>query len=81
MSITLSLPNLYGWVLLSACFMGFSILIIGFFFAGRARSRIFSEAYMKENFGKQTLGNHRQGNQRRRLSRYRQRILFSQSRL
>ncbi len=55
MSITLSLPNLYGWVLLSACFMGFSILVIGFFFAGRARSRIFSEAYMKENFGKQHL--------------------------
>ena len=55
MSITLSLPNLYGWVLLSACLMGFSILVIGFFFAGRARSRIFSETYMKQNFGKDHL--------------------------
>jgi hypothetical protein len=42
MTITLALPNLYGYVLGSAAIMGFSILLIGFFVAGRVRGKIFT---------------------------------------
>jgi hypothetical protein len=45
----------YGWVLLVASLMGFSILVIGFLFPGRARSGIFTETFMKENFGSEHL--------------------------
>jgi hypothetical protein len=31
--------------------MGLSILIIGFAISGRTRSNIFTEEYMKQNFG------------------------------
>ena len=31
--------------------MGLSILLVGFFFAGRIRNQIFTEQYLKENFG------------------------------
>lgn len=51
MSFTLTLPNLYGYVLLCGTLMGVSTIIFGFFFAGRVRSRTFTEEYMKQNFG------------------------------
>lgn len=31
--------------------MAFSCLLIGFFFAGMARGKVYTEKYMKENFG------------------------------
>jgi hypothetical protein len=43
MNNAIILPNEYGWVLLVAAVMGFSILIVGFAFAGRVRSSIFTE--------------------------------------
>ena len=46
-----SIPQEYGWVLLSACIMGFSVIIMGFIFAHGARSKVFTEEFMKENFG------------------------------
>lgn len=46
-----TLPQEFGWVLLSAVVMGLSCLMIGFIFAGGPRGKIFSEQYMKENFG------------------------------
>jgi hypothetical protein len=51
MSVTVNLPNEYGYVLLCAAIMGFSILLVGFFIAGRVRGKIFTEAYLKQNFG------------------------------
>lgn len=50
MTVTVNLPNLYGYVLLCASVMGLEVIIIGFL-AGRARSKVFSESYMKTNFG------------------------------
>ncbi len=51
MAVTLNLPNLYGYVLLCAAIMGFEVIFIGFLIAGRARSKTFTEEYMKANFG------------------------------
>lgn len=51
MAFTFSLPNEYGYVLLCAAVMGFSVILVGFIFAGRARGKIFTETYMKQNFG------------------------------
>ena len=45
------IPAGYGWVLLSAAIMSFSCLMIGFIFAGGARKDVFTEEYMKKNFG------------------------------
>lgn len=53
MSPLLGLPALYGYVLLTSAIMGFSILLIGFFVAGRVRERVFSKEYLKANFGEQ----------------------------
>lgn len=55
MSFTVNLPPEYGWVLLCAAVMGFSIILIGFLFPGRARGKIFTETYMKQNFGAEHL--------------------------
>jgi hypothetical protein len=38
-----SLPTEYGYVLLCAAAMGLSVILIGFFFAGKVRNRIFNE--------------------------------------
>lgn len=38
-----SLPDEYGYVLLCAAGMAFSVILIGFLFAGRVRGKIFSE--------------------------------------
>lgn len=45
------LPNEYGYVLLSAAVMGLSVILVGFIFAGRIRGKIFTEEYMKKNYG------------------------------
>jgi hypothetical protein len=47
MAIALDLSPDYGWVLLCATVMGFSILVIGFVIPGRARGQVFTEQYMK----------------------------------
>lgn len=51
MSISLYITQDYGYVLLCAAVMAFSIILIGFFFPGRARGKIFTEEYLKQNFG------------------------------
>ena len=59
-TMTAMLPDEFGYVLLSAAIMGFSILLVGFFFAGRVRGKVFTEEYMKKNFGsehQQVTGN------------------------
>jgi len=38
-----SLAPEYGYVLLCAVGMAFSVILIGFFFAGRIRGKVFSE--------------------------------------
>jgi hypothetical protein len=47
MSIAFTLSPEYGWVLLCAAVMGFSILVVGFIFPSRARNQVFTEQYMK----------------------------------
>ena len=46
-----NLPEEYGWVLLCACIMGLSVILMGFIFASGARSKVFTEDFMNENFG------------------------------
>lgn len=46
-----NLPEDYGWVLLVASIMALSCILIGFIFAGGARSKAFTEEFMKTNFG------------------------------
>ena len=48
-----SLPQEYGWVLLCACVMGLSVILMGFIFASGARSKVFTEDFMKTNFGQE----------------------------
>ena len=43
-------PN-YGWVLLVASIIAFSIILFSFIFPGRLRKTIFNEEFMKSNFG------------------------------
>ena len=43
----LSISQEYGWVLLCACLMGFTVIIMGFIFAHGARSKVFTEEFMK----------------------------------
>ena len=50
-TFVLNLPAEFGWVLLTALLMGLSCILIGFFFAGRVRGQIFTQEYLKENFG------------------------------
>lgn len=47
----LNLPVEFGWVLLSAVLMGLSCIVVGFIFAGGARGKVFTEQYLKENYG------------------------------
>lgn len=51
MTLTLIIDPTYGYVLLSAAVMAFSIIIIGFAFPGATRNSVFTEEYMKQNFG------------------------------
>jgi len=51
--MSFELPDQFGWVLLCASLMAFSILLIGFFIPGRVRNNIFTEDYMKRHFGTQ----------------------------
>lgn len=51
MSFTITFDPAYGYVLLSAAIMAFSIIIIGFAFPGATRTSVFTEEYMKQNFG------------------------------
>ena len=43
----LSIPQEYGWVLLCACVMGFTVILIGFIFAHGSRAKVFTEEFMK----------------------------------
>ena len=47
------IPPDYGWVLLSASVMSLSCLLVGFIFAGGARAKVFTEEFMKKNFGEE----------------------------
>lgn len=50
-SFTLPLTTDYGYVLIVGVFIAFEVLLIGFLFPGRARGDIFTEEFMKTNFG------------------------------
>ena len=45
------LPADYGYVLIVAALIAFEIISIGFMFPGRLRGTIFTEEFMKQNFG------------------------------
>jgi hypothetical protein len=51
MAVSEVLPPEYGWVLLVAVLYGFECLVVGFGVAGRIRGKVFTEEYMKQNFG------------------------------
>jgi hypothetical protein len=37
------LPSDYGWVVIAAAVLAFELLVIGFLFPGRARSKAFTQ--------------------------------------
>ena len=45
------LPANYGYVLIVAAVIALEILLIGFIFPGRVRGTVFTEEFMKQNFG------------------------------
>ena len=47
----LTIPAGYGLVLLTGAIMSFSIIVIGFIFAGGARAKAFPHQFLKDNFG------------------------------
>ena len=47
------IPSDYGWVLLSAAVMSLSCLLVGFIFGGGARAKVFTQEYLKKNFGEE----------------------------
>ncbi len=49
--LTFSLSSDYGYVLLASVLLAFELLLIGFLFPGRVRGEVFTEEYMKKNFG------------------------------
>lgn len=53
MNVEFGLSSDYGWVLVCASVMAFSLILIGFFVPGRVRGSTFTEDYMKKNFGSQ----------------------------
>lgn len=42
-------PN-FGLVIISCALIAFEIMLIGFFVVGRARSRVFTKQFLKDNF-------------------------------
>ena len=52
-SFTLPITSDYGYVLIVAVAIAFEILLIGFAFPGKVRGEIFTEEYMKSNFGEE----------------------------
>jgi hypothetical protein len=44
----LALAPEYGYVLIAAAVLAFECIIIGFLTAGRARGKVFTEAFMKQ---------------------------------
>lgn len=49
--MTFVLPNNYGYVLIVASLIALEIVLIGFLFPGRVREAVFTEEFMKQNFG------------------------------
>ena len=52
-TFTLDLADEYGWVLLCSAVMAFSVILVGFIFAGSARTKAFTEEFMRENFNQE----------------------------
>lgn len=52
-TFTLPITSDYGYVLIVAVAIAFEILVIGFAFPGMMRGKIFTEEYMKSNFGEE----------------------------
>ena len=52
-AVVFAIPADYGWVLLSAAIMSFSVLLIGFIFAGGARAKVFTQEFLNKHFGEQ----------------------------
>lgn len=50
-TVNFILPANYGYVLIVAAVLAFEIILIGFVFPGRARGTIFTEEFLKQNFG------------------------------
>jgi hypothetical protein len=48
---TFTISTDYGYVLLVGALIAFEILLIGFIFPGRVREEVFSEDFMRKNFG------------------------------
>lgn len=46
-----TLPSEYGYVLIVGVVLAFEVLLIGFLFPGKIRGEIFTEEFMKTNFG------------------------------
>lgn len=51
--MTIAIGPEYGWVLLVAVLMGLSCIVIGFMFGGAPRYKVYTEEYMRKNFGEE----------------------------
>ena len=52
-TLTVTLPDTYGYVLIVAVVIALEVLLIGFAFPGKIRGEVFTEEYLKNNFGQQ----------------------------
>ena len=48
---TFTVSTDYGYVLLVGALIAFEILLIAFIFPGRVREEVFTEDFMRKNFG------------------------------
>ena len=58
----------FGYALITAVLVGFECVLIGFFFPGRLRSKVFNKKYLEENYSKTSI--HRRGRCSWRLPRH-----------
>ena len=52
-TLTATLPDTFGYVLLAAVLLALEVLVIGFAFPGKVRGQVFTEEFLKNNFGEQ----------------------------
>lgn len=58
-TLSLSIPQAYGYVIIVAAVLALEVICIGFLYPGRLRSKVFSKDFLAKNFGeehKKTIG-------------------------
>ena len=52
-TVTLTMPDTYGWVLMAGAILALELLLIGFICAFGARFSYFNRDFMEKNFGEE----------------------------